>query len=459
MCLIISIQQFSPFLTRKINPYATAASNTTFNLNCTMGFPLFALQLVTFSVVAAIAQERDALFGLKATFNHPFLNDNWTGFHCNNNALDPSRWFGIHCANGRVTGIVLEGMGLEGEVNVNAFFGLEELSMLSFKNNSLRGNVMNFSNNHQMKYIDLSGNMLQGSISESLLSLNLLETLLLQDNRLTGSMPEFNQSSLGILNVSNNNLKGPIPTTTTLQSIDPALYSGNPRLCGPPSPISCKTKTSSNSPILLLPLNGTDNSDVQNKPNDKKSNTFSILLIFNVVLLLAIILLLTLYFNTSRKLNRIVKGQIPTPYGQEKDVEDISSEKKIEIGEGTVMTIEERKELIFFNDQLRFQMGELLRASAESLGHGIMGNSYKAMLHNGPTIVVKRLRDLKPLSKEEFAKTVQLIADLKHPNLLPLLAYYHSRDEKLMLYRYAQNGNLFSRLHGNLHPLGLFHFF
>ncbi|KAH1237582.1 putative inactive receptor kinase [Glycine max] len=92
-------------------------------------------------------------------------------------------------------------------------------------------------------------------------------------------------------------------------------------------------------------------------------------------------------------------------------------------------------------------MGELLRASAEALGHGILGNSYKAMLNDGSTIVVKRLRDLKPLSKEEFAKILNVIADMKHPNLLSLLAYYHSRDEKLMLYRYAENGNLFSRLH------------
>jgi len=199
-------------------------------------------------------------------------------------------------------------------------------------------------------------------------------------------------------------------------------------------------------------------SEVQNKSSDDKNNKNSnlLLLILNVVLLLAIILLLILYYNTSKKLNRIVKGHINTFHEQEKDVET-SIEKRIEIGEGTtMMTVEERKELMFFNDETKFQMGELLRASAEALGHGIMGNSYKAMLNNGPTIVVKRLRDLKPFTKEEFANIVKMIADLKHPNLLPLLAYYHSREEKLMLYRYAQNGNLFSRLHGNLHRLGTF---
>eukprot|EP00256_Glycine_max_P024366 XP_003547077.2 probable inactive receptor kinase At2g26730 [Glycine max] len=175
----------------------------------------------------------------------------------------------------------------------------------------------------------------------------------------------------------------------------------------------------------------------------------NISIILNVVLLLAIILLLLLYYNTTRKLNKIVKlGQIPTVKEKESDDVEISVDKKIEIGEGTKMvTVEERKELVFFDDKARFQMGELLRASAEALGHGILGNSYKAMLNDGSTIVVKRLWDLKPLSKEEFAKILNAIAEMKHPNLLPLLAYYHSRDEKLMLYTYAERGNLFSRLH------------
>lgn len=209
--------------------------------------------------------------------------------------------------------------------------------------------------------------------------------------------------------------------------------------------------TSSNSSSVLS-LNDTDNSGEKNGG----FNHFS--LIVNVVLLLAILVLLMLYYNTSKKLNKILKGRSPTVIEKENDDVEISVDKKIEIGEGTMMmTVEERKELIFFHDKPKFQMGELLRASAEALGHGILGNSYKAMLNDGPTIVVKRLRDLKPLSKEEFAKILNLIADMKHPNLLPLLAYYHSRDEKLMLYRYAENGNLFSRLHGNLFTSNFLH--
>ena len=132
--------------------------------------------------------------------------------------------------------------------------------------------------------------------------------------------------------------EGPIPTTQTLQSFGPASFSGN-------SPIS-------------VPLNDTNNNEVQNTSSDKNNNS-NILLILNVVLLLAIILLLLLYFNSTRKLKNIVKGQIPSYKEEGKDVE-ISVDKKIEIGEGTIMTVEERKELIFFSDKPKFRMGELL---------------------------------------------------------------------------------------------------
>ncbi|XP_028754233.1 pollen receptor-like kinase 4 [Neltuma alba] len=213
-----------------------------------MGFPVFVLEHVLLAILLAaqlmniigMAQaspfdnpvEKDALHGLKATFNDPFLNSNWIGFLCNE--TETSRWFGIQCASGRVTGIVLEGMELTGEIDAKAFFNLTELSILSFKNNSLKGNLMDFSDNNHLKYIDLSGNELDGAIPISLLNLNLLEALLLQDNKLTGPVPAFCQPSLKMINVSGNDLHGSIRATRTFPSLGPDSFSGNPRLCGPP---------------------------------------------------------------------------------------------------------------------------------------------------------------------------------------------------------------------------------
>lgn len=430
-----------------------------------MGFQFLVLKHIPFAVLLAVLlntlvvtqgvlvhhTEKEALDGLKANFDDPVLNSNWTGFPCN--LAKRSRWYGIQCANGRVTGIVLEGMELAGKIDFRTFSIFEELSILSFKNNSLKGNVMDFSHNHQMKYIDLSGNEFEGLISRSLLSLNLLETLLLQDNKLTGPMPEFNQPSLKTINVSNNDLENRIPKTQALRSLSPDSFSGNPRLCGPPSLNSCSSSLSLKSPIPAPTKQETENYDAQpssqNESSDNKNQTSTILIIFNVVLLLAIILLGFLYFNTAKKLNKVLKGQI---HIHKNVVENLDSKVEMRIHsiqqKPVIAAVEEKKELIFFKNEPRFQINELLKASAEALGQGIMGNSYKAMLNGGPSIVVKRLRDLKPLSKEEFVKQLHMIADLKHPNLLPLLAYYHSKDERLLLYRYAEKGNLFFRLHG-----------
>lgn len=138
-------------------------------------------------------------------------------------------------------------------------------------------------------------------------------------------------------------------------------------------------------------------------------------------------------------------------------------EEEEEVEEGEDM----RGDLIFMNGRTEtggtktendhhFELDDLLKASAEGLGKGNFGNCYRAMMERGPIVVVKRLRDLKPLSKEEFVKILRGIAELKHPNLLPLLGYYYSKDEKLLLYKFASHGNAHNRLHGtHLNPIPL----
>lgn len=124
-------------------------------------------------------------------------------------------------------------------------------------------------------------------------------------------------------------------------------------------------------------------------------------------------------------------------------------EKIIEAAErSTAVAAEESRNLVFMEDEPAFEIRDVLRAFAEGLGKGIFGNSYKAKVSGGPSVVVKRLRDLKPMTSEEFKKQLRMIGDMKHPNLLPLLAYYYSSEEKLLLYNYAVKGNLFDRIHG-----------
>ncbi|KAK2979613.1 hypothetical protein RJ640_020105 [Escallonia rubra] len=133
------------------------------------------------------------------------------------------------------------------------------------------------------------------------------------------------------------------------------------------------------------------------------------------------------------------------PLAQDKEE---NYESKIEMGEKSVVGGKEKVgQLTFMEDVGVFELGDLLKASAEGLGKGNFGNSYKARLDDGRNVVVKRLRDPKPFTSDEFVKQLEAIADHKHPNLLPLLAFYYSEGEKLLVYKYAPQGNLYNRLH------------
>ena len=101
------------------------------------------------------------------------------------------------------------------------------------------------------------------------------------------------------------------------------------------------------------------------------------------------------------------------------------------------------------HDRYRFDLQDLLRASAEVLGSGIFGSSYKAVLLDGPAMVVKRFRHMSSVGKEEFHEHMRKLGALSHPNLLPLVAYYYRKEEKLLVSDFIENGSLASHLHGN----------
>jgi len=89
--------------------------------------------------------------------------------------------------------------------------------------------------------LNLSRNNLTGNITENIGRLNSLESLDLSSNQLSGEIPASlsTLSFLGVLDVSNNNLSGEIPSGTQLQGFDPSTYMGNPELCGKPLPRNC----------------------------------------------------------------------------------------------------------------------------------------------------------------------------------------------------------------------------
>ncbi|XP_052193959.1 probable inactive receptor kinase At2g26730 [Diospyros lotus] len=381
--------------------------------------------------------ERDALLALSNGFNSSLLKRNWTSIMCYLN--QPPRWLGIQCRDGRVTGIFLENMALSGKIKADALANLTLLSLLSFKNNSIAGTVMDFSHNPRLTKIDLSMNGFHGPIPDSLLGLNFLESLRLQDNELDGSIPALNQSSLRYFDVSNNRLSGQVPNTTLLQSFNSSSFLGNPRLCGPPTSTAC---------------NFSDNST----SSSKKSHFIDTLIVVVAIAMCIVLFLFVVYYRKYSKLKKQMKSssrslQDTSETGSSEDqVEDVEKSGETREGSGAGEG-EEKGRLVFMDQEGSFELKDLLKASAQALGNGNFGACYKAKLCGeegaaAAAVVVKRMRDLKPLSKAEFEKLLQPLADWKHPNLLPLLAYYYSKEEKLLIFKFAANGNVFNRIHG-----------
>lgn len=105
--------------------------------------------------------------------------------------------------------------------------------------------------------------------------------------------------------------------------------------------------------------------------------------------------------------------------------------------------------LEIFNKELPvFDLDDLLRASAEILGKGNLGTTYKATLETGAVVAVKRLDYINGLSKKEFSQNMQLLGRLKHENLVEIISFYYSEEEKLVVNEFIPTCSLFELLHG-----------
>ncbi|XP_073038228.1 probable inactive receptor kinase At2g26730 [Primulina eburnea] len=96
---------------------------------------------------------------------------------------------------------------------------------------------------------------------------------------------------------------------------------------------------------------------------------------------------------------------------------------------------------------LKFE--DLLKAPAELLGRGSHGSVYKvACGPQGTSLAVKRIKDW-AISSNDFKQRMRRLNQVKHPHVLPAIAFYSSRQEKLLVYEYQKNGSLFRLIHND----------
>ncbi|EPS60479.1 hypothetical protein M569_14322, partial [Genlisea aurea] len=401
-----------------------------------------ALFLCVLSCVSSdITSDRAALVSLRSALGGRLLLWNLSDPVCS--------WAGVGCSDGdsAVVGIRFPGMGLVGALPADAISNLTNLQTLSLRFNSLSGELpaAPFSSLPLLRNLYLQNNFFTGRIPDSLFSatslvrLNLanndfsgalspsfgnlsrLGTLYLENNRFTGTIPALAFAGLVQFNVSNNDLSGQIPASLSGQP--GSSFSGNSLLCGAP----------------LAPCqNGS--------PGKRLSGGAIAGIVIGSLLGLLLLILLLLFCSV-----RFLRGKGEKLKVQERGIETPGetaqrngTEKK------TTAAIENGGRALHFfgNDGWDFDLEQLLRSSAEVLGKGSFGTTYKALLGTGLAVAVKRLREV-DLSENEFKYKINQIGRLDHRNLVPLKAYYYHRDEQLLVYDYLPSGSLSALLHGN----------
>ncbi|XP_057816284.2 probable inactive receptor kinase At2g26730 [Cryptomeria japonica] len=427
----------------------------------------FRLVLVVMVVVAFVSESKGEPTGDKQALLD-FLNKvphgrklNWqaNSSACNN-------WVGIACNSNqdRILAVRLPGVGLYGEIPSGTLGKLTELRVLSLRANRLSGSLPpDFANLKQLSFVYLQGNNLSGPLPRALTSLVSLQVLdlsfnrfsgvipisfnrltqltvlYLQNNSLTGTIANLSLPAIATISVANNHLNGSIPKS--LQNFPKSSFQGNDNLCGTPLaqclPLFPSPTPPSESPALSPHVNPTNR-------KSKKITTGALVAIAiagsSLVFVICVALLLCLL--RKQRSGSSNKGQ-----KDERSVEKASSSKDKD--DYMVSAQEaERNKLVFFEGCIyTFDLEDLLRASAEVLGKGSVGTTYKAVMEDGTTVVVKRLKDV-VTGRREFEQQMQMVGRVRHRNLVALRAFYYSKDEKLIVYDYMPAGSLSALLHG-----------
>ncbi|KAI3975383.1 hypothetical protein MKX01_004470 [Papaver californicum] len=375
---------------------------------------------------------------------------------------DPCSWIGITCNNERtrITQLVLENQNLTG--SIEALTQLTELRKLSLKHNYLSiPKDFSFSSWRNMKLLYLSHNQFSGKFPSGIEEIHRLHRIDLSYNQFSGEIPleeliqlpnlltvrlEFNSftglltgigsfSSLIEFNVSRNDLEGEIPEI--FSSFQGSSFEGNKNLCGKPLLNGCSGESQSGSQNQIDPI------PVLVPPKTRKAKKLSkkALILITISYVFLTILIGFVGFLLCMKRFRKKQGN-----GKQSNGKQGNEKKKKSSGfEGK----EEEGTMVLFNGCLDLSVDDLLKSSAELLGKGSFGTTYKVMMNNGYLVVVKRIRERK---KKEIDGFLKEIGELRHKNLSSLRGYYASKGELLLVYDYFSNGSLYSLLHGNRGP-------
>lgn len=358
--------------------------------------------------------EVQALMDIKDSLRDPHgVLDNW-----DRNAVDPCSWAMVSCSSeARVVSLGIPSQGLYGTLSP-LIGNLTNLQTVLLQNNNISGHIpAEIGKLSKLQTLDLSDNNFRGRIPPSLSHLKSLHYLRLNNNSLSGDIPQSfaNMTQLTFIDLSYNNLSGPVPRfqAKTFSVV------GNPQICATATEKDCFG-------IDQLPLSFNVNNSASSQTSQKPKSHPKLALALGSSLASTCLLIFGFGFILCWRYKH--NQQIFF------DVKDRHHEE------------------VCLGNLRRFHFRELQSAtnnfsSKNIIGKGGFGIVYKGHLSDGTVVAVKRLRDGNAIGGEiQFQTEVEMISLAVHRNLLRLNGFCMTSSERLLVYPYMSNGSVASRL-------------
>ncbi|GMP25511.1 hypothetical protein CsSME_00002341 [Camellia sinensis var. sinensis] len=316
-----------------------------------------------------------------------------------------------------------------------------------------------FNHNGSMIWLDLSHNLLEGSIPKELGSMYYLSVLNLGHNSLSGPIPQelsglksvaildfsYNRlngsippslsglSQLGDIDLSNNNLSGMIPQSNPFDTFPDFRFANNSGLCG--------------YPLSACGADSSASSNQHQKSHRKQASlagSVAMGLLFSLFCIFGLIIVAIESKKRRKKKDAALEAYID---GHSHSGTANTSWKLTGAREAlsiNLATFEKPLRKLTFADLLEATNGF---HNDSLIGSGGFGDVYKAHLKDGSTVAIKKLIHISGQGDREFTAEMETIGKIKHRNLVPLLGYCKVGEERLLVYEYMRYGSLEDVLH------------
>ncbi|THU58824.1 hypothetical protein C4D60_Mb03t18520 [Musa balbisiana] len=309
-----------------------------------------------------------------------------------------------------LSNLILEGNYFNGSIP-DTLGNMSSLIELRLGGNRLSGTVPTMPANLRIA-LNLSHNLLGGSIPPSLGALTELEVLDLSDNGFTGEIPTFlaGMRSLTLLNLSNNNLSGISPAFGNYVTV---ITSGNKYL-----------------------INSTESQNTSGS-RKKRSPVVIIVVVISMVALLILAAVVVLLISSKR-------------FYRVEDESPQLGESNLQIVNGCFVTANSiHRSSIDFSKTM-----EVTSNPRKIILKTRFSTYYKAVMPNGVSYSIKKLNWTDKIfqmgSHERFRQELEVLGKLSNSNVMVPLAYVLTEDSAYLFYEHVHRGTVFDFLHKNL---------